>query len=45
VIADERLCGRQVTLGGGEHGVAVAVDADAAISTLGATVADVSAAA
>src|SRR5215467_11135000 len=30
VVADERLRGRTVTLGGGAHGVAVAVDADAA---------------
>jgi Cys-tRNA(Pro)/Cys-tRNA(Cys) deacylase len=41
VIADERLRGRTVTLGGGEHGVAVAVDADATVAVLDATVADV----
>ena len=41
VVADERLVGREVTLGAGEHGVAVAVDADAAVAALGATVADV----
>ncbi|KKK06372.1 aminoacyl-tRNA deacylase [Micromonospora sp. HK10] len=41
VIADERLRGRQITLGAGEHGTAVAVDADAALATLAATVADV----
>jgi Cys-tRNA(Pro)/Cys-tRNA(Cys) deacylase len=41
VIADERLRGRTVTLGGGEHGVAVAVDADATVAALAATVADV----
>ena len=41
VIADERLRGRQITLGAGERGLAVAVDADAAIATLDATVADV----
>jgi Cys-tRNA(Pro)/Cys-tRNA(Cys) deacylase len=41
VIADERLAGRTVTLGGGEHGVAVAMDADAAVTALAATVADV----
>lgn len=41
VVADERLRGRQITLGGGAHGVAVAVDADAAIVALGASVADV----
>jgi Cys-tRNA(Pro) deacylase len=41
VVADERLAGRQVTLGAGAHGVAVAVDADAMVSALAATVADV----
>ena len=41
VVADERLRGREITLGAGEHGVAVAVDADTAIGTLGAWVADV----
>ena len=41
VIADERLRGRQVTLGAGDHGVAVAIDADAAIAALDAEVADV----
>lgn len=41
VVADERLSGRTVTLGGGAHGVAVAVSADDAIRTLGATLADV----
>ena len=41
VVADERLRGRTVTLGGGAHGVAVAVDADAALAALDAVVADV----
>ncbi|GAA1410257.1 aminoacyl-tRNA deacylase [Catellatospora coxensis] len=41
VIADERLRGREITLGAGEHGVAVAVDADAAMSGLDGTYADV----
>jgi Cys-tRNA(Pro)/Cys-tRNA(Cys) deacylase len=41
VIADERLLGRRVTLGAGAHGVAVAVDADAAVAALKARVADV----
>jgi Cys-tRNA(Pro) deacylase len=41
VIADERLAGREVALGAGAHGVAVIVDADAAIAALDATVADV----
>ena len=37
----KRLRGRTITLGGGEHGVAVAVDTDAVVTTLDATVADV----
>jgi Cys-tRNA(Pro) deacylase len=41
VIADERMTGRDVTLGGGDHGVAVLLSADAAVRALGATVADV----
>ena len=41
VVADERLAGCEVTLGAGEHGVAVGVSADAAIAALEATVADV----
>ncbi len=41
VVADERLRGHEITLGAGAHGVAVAVDADAALAVLGATVADV----
>jgi Cys-tRNA(Pro) deacylase len=41
VVADERMAGRQVTLGGGEHGVAVLVEADAVLLALGANVADV----
>jgi prolyl-tRNA editing enzyme YbaK/EbsC (Cys-tRNA(Pro) deacylase) len=41
VVADERIAGREVTLGAGEHDVAVAVDADALVVALGATVADV----
>ena len=41
VVADERVRGRRITLGAGGHGVAVAVDADAAVAALGATVADV----
>ncbi|MDT7549653.1 MAG: Cys-tRNA(Pro)/Cys-tRNA(Cys) deacylase [Actinomycetota bacterium] len=41
VIADERISGRDVTLGAGDHGVAVLVSADAAVTVLGATVADV----
>ena len=41
VVADERLSGRTVTLGGGEHGVAVAVETDAVVRILDAQVADV----
>jgi Cys-tRNA(Pro)/Cys-tRNA(Cys) deacylase len=41
VIADERIGGREITLGAGEHGVAVAVAADDVITALGATLADV----
>ena len=41
VVADERLVGRQVSIGGGAHGVAATVLADDAIAALGATVADV----
>jgi Cys-tRNA(Pro) deacylase len=41
VIADERMRGRRVTLGTGQHGVAVAVDADAALDALLGSYADV----
>jgi prolyl-tRNA editing enzyme YbaK/EbsC (Cys-tRNA(Pro) deacylase) len=41
VIADERIRGRIVTLGAGEHNTAIAVDADPLLSALGAQVADV----
>jgi Cys-tRNA(Pro) deacylase len=41
VVADQRLLGREITLGAGAHGVAVAVDSDAALAALDATVADV----
>ena len=42
VVADERVRGRRITLGAGEHGLAVALEADAALGVLDATVADVS---
>ena len=42
VVADERLRGRRITLGAGQHGLAVALDADAALAVLSATVADIS---
>lgn len=41
VIADERILGRLITLGTGERGVAVALDADEALRAVDATVADV----
>ncbi|GAA1630458.1 aminoacyl-tRNA deacylase [Catellatospora bangladeshensis] len=41
VIADERLRGREITLGAGEHGTAVALDADASVSGLAGTWSDV----
>ena len=41
VIADERLAGREITLGAGEHGLAVAVSADRVAQATDATVADV----
>jgi len=41
VIADERLRGREITLGSGEHGVAVAVAADPALTVLSGQYADV----
>ena len=41
VVADERLRSRVVTLGAGAHGVAISVDADAALLALDASVADV----
>ena len=41
VYADERISG-EITLGGGAHGVAVAVDAAAALEALDAVIADLS---
>jgi len=41
VIADDRIPGRTITLGTGEHGAAVALDADEALAALKATVADI----
>jgi prolyl-tRNA editing enzyme YbaK/EbsC (Cys-tRNA(Pro) deacylase) len=40
VVADAALAGR-VSIGGGDHGVAMTVDADALVGALDATVADV----
>jgi prolyl-tRNA editing enzyme YbaK/EbsC (Cys-tRNA(Pro) deacylase) len=42
VIADERVRGRTITLGAGEHGLALAADADAILRALNASVADIS---
>jgi Cys-tRNA(Pro) deacylase len=41
VVADERMLGREISIGGGAFGVALAVDADAIVAALGAQVADV----
>lgn len=41
VVSDERLSGREVSLGAGAHGVAAMVSADAMVAALGAIVADV----
>ena len=41
VVADERVLGREITLGAGEHGVAVAVRAEDVLEVLSAAVADV----
>lgn len=41
VIADQALAGREISLGGGAHGVALAVAADDLVAAFGATVADV----
>ncbi|GIH03331.1 hypothetical protein Rhe02_13980 [Rhizocola hellebori] len=41
VIADERIRGREITLGAGEHGVAVALSADEAVAALEGAFADV----
>jgi Cys-tRNA(Pro) deacylase len=42
VYVDETLVGRRVSMGAGEHGLSVFVDADQLIAGLGATVADIS---
>lgn len=42
VYADEAIVGRRVSMGAGEHGRSLFVDADALIAALGATVADLS---
>jgi Cys-tRNA(Pro)/Cys-tRNA(Cys) deacylase len=42
VYIDATLAGRRVSMGAGEHGLSVFVEADALIAGLGATVADIS---
>ncbi len=42
VIADERMRGQEITLGAGEHGLALAAPADEVLRILAATVADIS---
>ena len=42
VFADERIVGKRVALGAGEHGLSAFVQADDLIAGLGATVADIS---
>ena len=41
VVADERIAGRRVSIGAGEHGVAATLDGDDLLAHLGAQVADV----
>lgn len=41
VIADADIVGRRISMGGGEHGLAIAVEADDVIAALRATVADI----
>ena len=41
VFADERIVGKRVALGAGEHGLSLFVDADDLIAAYGATVADI----
>jgi Cys-tRNA(Pro)/Cys-tRNA(Cys) deacylase len=45
VLADERMRGRRITLGAGQHGVAVALAADTALAALDGEYADVTEAA
>lgn len=42
VYVDERIVGRRVSMGAGEHGASLFVDAEALIAGLGAVVADIS---
>jgi len=40
-IADQRVRGRSVSIGGGAHGVSITIDGDALVDVIGAEVADV----
>ena len=42
MIADERMRGHEITLGAGEHGLVLAVDADEILQALNASVTDIS---
>ena len=42
VVADASIAGRRVSMGAGEHGRSLFVDADALITAFDATVADIS---
>ncbi|MFT4110365.1 aminoacyl-tRNA deacylase [Propionicimonas sp.] len=42
VVADASIAGRTISLGAGEHGATVLVDADTALAALAAAVADIS---
>jgi len=42
VFVDERVAGRRVSMGAGEHGLSLFVDADELVTGLGATYADIS---
>lgn len=42
VIADASIAGRSISIGAGEHGASVTVEADEALAALGAELADVS---
>ncbi|KQM58350.1 aminoacyl-tRNA deacylase [Agreia sp. Leaf210] len=41
VFADERIVGRRIALGAGEHGLSAFVDADQLLDSYGATIADI----
>lgn len=43
VVADARIAGREITLGTGQRGTVIALDADSVIDAYGAVVADVTA--